>query len=101
MDTATNIFLSSKLGEVSIHKDICDEIHKLWKAKNSDYGNSYDKTRDEYGSVAPLIRIDDKLNRLKQLTRNGDPKVNESIEDTLMDLAGYAILEILYLRKHK
>jgi hypothetical protein len=37
----------------------------------------------------------DKLNRLKQLLLSEyQARVNESIEDTLKDLAGYAILEL-------
>jgi hypothetical protein len=47
----------------------------------------------------PCIRLEDKLNRLKSLTRSGDQQVNdESIDDTLMDLANYAIMTIVERR---
>lgn len=42
------------------------------------------------------IRLGDKFNRFKTLSRNGDQKVNdESIRDTLIDLANYAIMTVL------
>ena len=47
----------------------------------------------------PRIRLGDKLNRFKQLTRNPDAQAvrNESIRDTLIDLANYAIMTIMEL----
>lgn len=75
------------------------EIGKLVERKNSDYGNSFAKTMDEYGSSAYFIRIEDKLNRLKHLL-NSESKalVNESIEDTLSDIIGYTLLMIDYTK---
>ena len=53
----------------------------IYEAKNHDYGNSFEKSCDEYGITAALVRIEDKLNRLKSL-RDKDPKVtNESITE--------------------
>ena len=47
----------------------------------------------------PCIRLEDKLNRLKALTRAGNQQVNdESIDDTLMDLANYAIMTLVERR---
>ena len=43
------------------------------------------------------IRLEDKLNRLKSLNFSKSAKVNESIEDTLMDLANYAIMTLIEL----
>ena len=44
----------------------------------------------------PRIRLSDKLNRFKKLSKNGDAKVaDESIRDTLIDLANYALMTIL------
>ncbi|MCZ9840571.1 nucleotide modification associated domain-containing protein [Brachyspira hyodysenteriae] len=45
----------------------CEELKNLLIAKNKDYGNSYDKTLNEFGIQIGLIRIEDKLNRLKNL----------------------------------
>ena len=76
--------------------------------KDSDYGDSFGKTFDKYGIVSAMVRMSDKLNRIDNLTnahlhRTSDGtnmmKVDESIEDTLLDLANYAMLT--YLQIHK
>jgi rRNA-processing protein FCF1 len=86
--------------KVAIHQTICEELNKLYERKNHDYGDSFGKSYDEYGMAMPCIRLEDKLNRLKALTRNGDQQVaDESIEDTLLDLANYAIMTVVERRK--
>ena len=46
------------------------------------------------------IRINDKINRLKNLLKNGKSYVeNESIEDTLIDISNYGIIGLLLGRK--
>lgn len=76
---------------------ILNPIAELLARKNMDYGNSYDLLRNEYGPVSYLIRIADKLNRVKQLTITDNQMVdNESIEDTLKDIIGYTALELRY-----
>lgn len=82
--------------KVAIHQTICEELNKLYERKNHDYGDSFGKSYDEYGMAMPCIRLEDKLNRLKALTRNGNQQVSdESIDDTLMDLANYAIMTLV------
>ena len=69
----------------------------IYEAKNHDYGNYFEKSCDEYGINAALVRIEDKLNRLKSL-RDKDPKVtNESIKDTLIDMANYCIMTRMWV----
>lgn len=78
------------------HKVLCDKIHVLYKRKNADYGNSFGKTFVEEGMAMPRIRLSDKLERFKRLTKSGVQNVkDESIRDTLMDLANYAIMTIV------
>ena len=81
----------------------CDELKKLLTEKNQKYGNSFFKTADEYGKTVLILRIDDKLNRLKQLILNNetDDMIGENVQDTLIDIAGYAILAKLYLENRK
>lgn len=69
-------------------KDIALEVAELVEKKNRDYGNSFDKTLNEYGDTAYFLRIEDKISRLKSLTKK-DAEVDESIEDTLKDIIGY------------
>ena len=54
---------------------------------------------DKYGVAAFFIREEDKLNRLYTLmVKNLSNEVaDESIQDTLLDMAGYAILTKIYL----
>lgn len=80
------------------HKLICEKLNALYEAKNADYGDSFGKSYKEYGLTMPCIRLEDKLNRLKSLNFSRTIKVkNESIEDTLMDLANYAIMTLIEL----
>lgn len=82
------------------HEQICDEIKALYKRKNADYGDSFHETFIEEGMAMPRIRLTDKLERFKKLTKSGEQSVNdESIRDTLIDLANYAIMTILELEE--
>lgn len=80
--------------KIEIHENICNNLHEVYKAKNADYGDSFTKTREMYDN-AILIRLTDKLERLKVLLGGQAAKVDESIDDTLMDLANYAIMELV------
>ena len=76
------------------------EMGELLRKKNKDYGSSYDKTVEELGETVILIRIMDKFNRLKQLIKSGEPgEVEETIEETLSDLVGYGIIELVRRRR--
>lgn len=78
---------------------ILEPVAELLKRKNTDYGNSYDQTRGEFGPTAFLLRLDDKVNRLKTLTKQEAQVSDESIEDTLADMIGYCTLELRYRNK--
>lgn len=56
-----------------------------------------------FGIDAFLVRMYDKINRVYALTRTqAEAKVqDEKIEDTLLDLANYAILTVIELREEK
>jgi hypothetical protein len=74
-------------------EDNLAKMLEIYKKKNKDYGNSTHKTYEKYGYVSYLTRIDDKLNRLENLLKSGaTPEVEESISDTLIDLANYFII---------
>ena len=88
------------MNKIEIHKNICDSLNDLYKAKNEDYGDSFGKSYKEYGLTMSCIRLEDKLNRLKSLNKNGNAQVkDESIQDTLMDLANYSIMTLIELTK--
>ncbi|GEM_PF-1385837 len=75
---------------------LTQEMAQTYEAKNADYGNSFDKSLDEFGLVASLVRMTDKLNRAKQLSQQ-ESRVDESMRDTLMDLANYAVMTVLWM----
>lgn len=83
------------------HKAICDELNKLYEKKNHDYGDSFHQTFVEEGLAMTCIRLGDKFSRFKTLSRITctdrvtSQVTDESIRDTLMDLANYAIMTIL------
>ena len=88
--------------KVAHHRMICDEINELYAKKNHDYGDSFAQSFREEGMAMVRIRLGDKLNRLKALTRGGEQKVaDESIRDTLIDLANYAIMTVLEMEGEK
>jgi hypothetical protein len=95
--------MEDKIDNKKEFKAILDQMNDIYIKKNNDYGDSFNKTCDKFGLMAPLIRMTDKLNRFEQLI---NPLTNqrlqdESIEDTLIDLANYAILTVLYQRQFK
>lgn len=84
---------------IELHKKILNEIHDTYKRKNADYGNSFGEQFIEYGLLSAVIRLDDKMRRLKQLLKNEAQVKDESIRDTLLDLSNYAIMTIMELDK--
>lgn len=82
--------------KVQQHKRICEYLNKLYEQKNHDYGDSFHTTFLEEGMAMPRIRLGDKFMRFKTLTLNGNQQVkDESVQDTLLDLANYAIMTVL------
>ena len=80
------------------HESICRELNALYARKNADYGDSFHKTFLEEGVAMARIRLSDKLERFKRLTRADEQHVqDESVRDTLIDLANYAIMTVMEL----
>lgn len=73
-------------------KEIALEVADMVERKNSDYGNSFEKTINEYGNTAYYLRIEDKLSRLKSLDKKDRKVLDESKIDTLKDIIGYTLL---------
>lgn len=82
-------------------RDITNSMIQTYQAKNQDYGNSFEKSLDKFGLIASVIRLNDKMNRIESLSRTEAKVVDESIADTLLDLANYAIMTVIWLRKNR
>lgn len=83
-------------------KDLTNEILKIYREKNADYGDSFSKSYKEFGIIAPVVRMSDKMERIKQLSKGEDIKVkDESLKDTLKDLANYALMLVIEMDLEK
>lgn len=87
--------MNNKFSEYTNH------LANILNQKNLAYGDSFSKSLDEDGLLVLKIRLGDKFNRVSSLIKKGEFKENdESLEDTLLDLAGYSILGLKYLKEH-
>lgn len=91
------------LSNTSAHqfKDIAKGMIETYVRKNHDYGNSFDKSLDKFGLVASVVRIGDKMNRIESLVQKEAMVQDESIRDTLLDMANYAIMTVMWMDNQK
>ena len=83
-------------------KDITEEMNALYERKNHDYGNSFSETFRKLGIISAATRMLDKMNRIVFLVTKDQQKVNdESLRDTLIDIANYAVMTIMEIDKKK
>lgn len=88
---------------VELHQKLCNEIHDLYIRKNHDYGDSFHLLFQEEGFAACRIRLGDKLNRIKVLSKDGAEQLvaDEKLRDTFMDLANYALMAIIEIDRQQ
>lgn len=86
--------------EVDRHKELLDELNDLYARKNQDYGNSFDESLDKHGLLVLKIRLGDKYKRFSQLISNDQMVGDESTRDTLIDLANYALMGVMWMDKN-
>lgn len=79
--------------------DITTNMAKTHAAKNHDYGNSFEQSLDKFGLLAAVVRMGDKMNRIESLSKKEAEVKDESIKDTLLDLANYAIMTVMWLNR--
>ena len=77
--------------------DVYSTLEETLIKKNCDYGSSFDKSVNKFGWIYVAIELDKKKNRLHSLLKNKEKPNYESIEDTLLDIAGYCVLSLIYL----
>lgn len=83
-------------------RSITDKMLTIFRKKNHDYGNSFEQSLFEEGLAAARIRMGDKWNRFKQLSKGEESLVkDESLRDTLIDMANYAIMTVMWMDKQQ
>lgn len=88
--------------KVNAFEDITFDLRNLYDAKNRDYNDSFGQSFEKWGLPMACIRLGDKLNRLESFAQKKDMHVSdESVEDTLRDLANYAIMTLIELQMAK
>lgn len=85
------------MDKIERHKELLDNLHTLYVTKNHDYGDSVHDTYMKYGITSFLVRLEDKLNRARTISRKEQLVKDEKLVDTLLDMANYAILAVLEL----
>lgn len=86
--------------DLAMFRQIVAEMTDTFIRKNHDYGNSYADSIRELGLVAGFTPILHKCNRLKTLVKGENAMVNESIRDSLLDMANYCVLMAMELDKN-
>ncbi len=78
-------------------RKIIEEMYDLHMRKNSDYGSG---NIGDLGEKGIYVRMWDKISRLKELVWNRKEQkvLDESIDDTIMDLGVYSIIMLIYRR---
>lgn len=84
-------------------KPYTDKLAATLQEKNQDYGDSFSRSVDKFGIIAAVVRLEDKFNRLENLTANGDKEKvkDESLADTAIDISGYGLLLYKYLKERE
>ena len=87
-------------------KDVVWDILQLHAKKQNDYGSNNDPFANVRASsafgvpawIGALIRLNDKVTRLQNFARHKVLK-NESAEDSMMDIAVYALIAMILYRE--
>jgi hypothetical protein len=102
------IIEKEKLSGHPMFYEILEEMKQIHAVKNKDYGGgdplgNFKTSADSLG-ISPfkgiLVRLSDKWSRISNIVKSGETHVkDETIEDTLKDLACYSILAIIVRRE--
>jgi len=101
----------TKQAYMEFHEKTCKRLMEVTKAKNADYTGGNDDPFANFRQIEKLVsvpnvveigfvtRMSDKLARIGSFVTKGELKVKEeSVEDTLLDLANYCILMAGFLK---
>lgn len=71
------------------------EYARLFAAKQESYGRG---NIDGFGELGVLVRLNDKVERLKNLIYRGKSNNLEAVEDTWLDVIGYGLIGLMIHR---
>ena len=94
------------LSKQQAHQELCDYLHnELWLPKNQDYGDSFHELYEDLGIISAVTQIVHKCNRIKTVARlkeqGGTPNVNESLRETLLDMANYCVMTVMEIDREE
>lgn len=99
-DVLTIKLANGKDNESDTFDTVLDEMKELHAKKNKDYKGSFHDLFEEYGMPYALGHLEEKLNRVKAITKNGGNAVkNDHIEDSVIDLACYAVMLYMEIKR--
>ena len=101
MDNAFATQVTNIQSDEEIYGSLLDKLFTTYKAKNKDYGRAFTEMFDELGINYAYGKLREKINRIKVLRNQPNMVENETLEDALLDTAGYAILTLVELKKRK
>ena len=80
-------------------EEIYEDLASILTSKQLDYGPGNINNAPGGAINGILVRMNDKMERLKNLTyhSDGEPQ-NESIDDSLIDIANYAVIAMMVRR---
>lgn len=85
--------------DIEAYNRVVDELTEIYVAKNTDYGRSFADLFAEFGLLSTVIRLQDKVGRLRTLCKQEARVKDESVRDTLLDIANYALMTVMELDK--
>lgn len=77
------------------HARVLQELHDTYLRKNVDYGNSFTTLYADFGLTYAVAHIAEKTARIRALLKHTANVSGETMRDSLMDLANYAILTVM------
>lgn len=103
MVAGTDKVFATHVGNVQndeeIYGSLLDKLFSMYKSNITDYGSEFAEMFDELGIDYAYGKLREKMNRIKVLRNQPNMVENEGLEDALLDMAGYAILTLVELKK--
>lgn len=81
--------------KVKLHQQVCEQLNDTYRKKNHDYNDAFAKRLAKRGMIYVIDKLQEKLDRIEALDADAHLVEDESMEDSLLDLANYAIMALV------